>query len=165
MANTNQNSSGQNREILQWHALEFEHHEKGIGWYVTFAAIAIMLVAYYLFTRDYFGAFFWVFLSVAAYLYARRKPGEVLITLSKKGVTVGEEFFPYTQLKKFWIVDKQYSRSIHLETTAYLNRVIVILMHDEINVEDVHKFLAAHLPEGNHDEETVTEIIARILRF
>lgn len=151
--------------ILQWQALEFEHHEKGLGWYFTFAIIAAMIIAYYFYTRDYFGALFWIFIAAAIFLYARRRPQEVAITLSGKGITVGEEFFPYTQIKSFWIVDKHYVRAVHIETTAYLNKVIVILIRDEIDPENVRRYLAKYIPQGTHDQETVTEIVARFLKF
>lgn len=152
-------------EILQWDALEFEHHEKGIGWYLTLIILGVMIIAYYILSKDYFGALTWFVIFSVVYLYARQKPAEVQVTLHAKGVKINDIEFPYTQIKRFWIVDKDKVRSLHLETTAYLNRVIVILIHNEIDIDTVHKFLIGHLPEGKHDQETASEIIARILKF
>ncbi|MDB4940390.1 MAG: hypothetical protein JWO40_815 [Candidatus Doudnabacteria bacterium] len=151
-------------QIFSWKTMEFEHYEKGTGWYLTLAVIGFMMIAYQIYLHDYFAVITILVILLAIYFFSKQLPGEVDVVITNKAVTVGNVAFPYTTIKRFWIVDKNHSKKLILETTAYLNRYIILLLND-VNPEEVADILKEFLPESEPNQETMAQRLARKLRF
>ena len=151
-------------QIFSWQTKEFEHYEKGAGWYLTLTLIGLMIIAYEIWLRDYFAAVTILILLVIVHFFARQIPREITAEITDKGVRLNKAFFPYHNLKRFWIVDHDRASQVQLETTAYLNKTVIILLSGQ-NPDQIAKILRQYLPETRPNEETVSQRIARRLKF
>ena len=150
--------------LISWKTHEFEHREKGSGWYLTFVIIALMLIAYALHNRDYFAALTFFIISAVALMFAGIHPREVQITITDKGVNIENLHIPYVNIKKFWIVNHSKAKLLYLETTAYLNRFVIIQLADQ-DIEHIKETLGKFLQEEHNSRETMAQRLARTLRF
>ncbi|GAC1413374.1 MAG: hypothetical protein NVSMB66_5170 [Candidatus Doudnabacteria bacterium] len=151
-------------QIFSWTTQEFEHYEKGSGWYITLAILGFMIIAYDIYLHDYFAAITILILVAAVYFFSRQIPREVKVTITNKAINIDQVAFPYNSIKRFWIVDRNNSRQLTLETTAYLNRYVILLLND-VNPDKISDILKEYLPESEPNQETLAQRIARKLRF
>lgn len=151
-------------KLMEWSAYEFEHREKSLGWYATFVIIALLFIAYELYQRDYFAALTFFIIAVIGFGFARMVPQELTVIISDKGINAGNFHIPYVNIKKFWIVDHSKARTLHLETTAYLNHFIIIQL-GQVNSDDVRSVLVKYLPEGQPNRESIAHRLARHFHF
>jgi hypothetical protein len=150
--------------IAEWTAHEFQHREKGPGWYLTLAIITILIVGYLIIQHDYFAALTLFVAAVVIGYGASLYPDEVLIQITDEGIHIGESFIPYHNIRRFWLVDHPEAREIHLETTAYFNRHAIIQLADQ-EPRDIRRILRQHITETQPNYEKVSHRIGRKLRF
>ncbi|MBU6447596.1 hypothetical protein KGQ24_02010 [Patescibacteria group bacterium] len=150
--------------IHSWKTKEFEHYEKGSGWYLTFFIVSVMLIGYMFFQRDWFGGISLLVILAIAYLFSRQVPRDITVEITDRGIKINTTSFPYQTLRRFWIVDHSKASQLHVETTAYLNRFLVILLNGE-DPAQIAAILRNYLPETRPNQETVAQRIARTLKF
>ena len=144
---------------------EFEHRPKGLGWYLTAAIIAIIFMVYFYYvSRDFFGIITIAILTGLAMAFAAQRPKEIEVQISDKGVNIGNVYFSYSSLKRFWIADHLPSTELHFETTAYLNRYVTLLLGPQ-DAKEIVQILSEFLPETEPEPESMSQRIARRLRF
>ena len=150
--------------LLTWDAVEFEEHEKGPGWYLTFVIIALLFVIYELFIKDYFGAITLAIIAGVAYFFSRLKPKNVVVKITDKGVLLNDFFVPYSNITHFWFVNHAHSPILHIETSAIINQYVVVHLYEQ-TPEQVRAVLSPYVPEAEIDQEPLTHRIARFFRF
>ncbi len=158
-----QNQNNKN-EIYTWTTIEFDHYEKGTGWYLTLGIVALLMIGYEVFMRDWMAALTIAVAMLAIYFFSKQRPREIEVVLSDKGVSVANVYFPYHNIKRFWIIYHEQAQQLHFETTAYLNRFIIVPLNG-IDPALVSEVLKKHLPESTPNRETVAQRLARRLRF
>ncbi len=151
-------------QIYSWTTKEFEHYQKGIGWYFTLSILAFFMIVYEIYLHDYFAAITFFFILIAIYFFSRILPREIIVTITNKGLNIGDVNYPYTSLKRFWIVEHSRAKHVTLETTAYLNRFIILPLNEE-NPEIISGILKEFLHESEPNQETMAQRMARRLRF
>jgi hypothetical protein len=154
----------QDKFIITWEAPEFKHYPKNMAWYITLCAIAILVVGYMLIQRDLFGAVSMLIFACFIYFFALQRPQQVQIGMTKTGIHIGEFYIPYKTIRHFWIVHNERHKTVNMETTAYLNRHIVLELEDE-DPELIREFLIRVLPEHENTEETFAQKVMHRLKF
>ncbi len=157
-------AQNQNNEIYTWTTKEFDHHEKGTGWYMTLGIIALLMIGYEIFMHDWMAALTIAVAMLAIYFFSKQEPKEIEVLITGKGISVGDVYFPFHNIKRFWVVYHEKAQQLHFETTAYLNRFVVIPLNG-MDPSEVSEILKKHLPESTPNRETVAQKLARRLRF
>jgi hypothetical protein len=150
--------------ILEWQAPEFRHYSKNAAWFITFVIIALLLVLYQAFQKDWFGAITLGILAGLFGAFALHRPKEVTVSISTQGLHIDDTHIPYAQIKHFWIVDNNRHKTLNIETTAYLNHILTIELHEQ-DSEEVQEILAELLPEHTENQETLAQRIAHRFKF
>lgn len=150
--------------IIEWRAPEFRHYPKNAAWFITFGIVVAMIIAYQIFQHDWFGAVTILIMAILFGIFAVHKPKEVTITVSTEGIHIDDSYISYTRIKQFWIVDTDNHKTLNIETTAYINHLLAIELHEQ-DAEEVREILAELLPENQDVEETIAQRIAHKFRF
>lgn len=151
-------------KIISWTTKEFEHYDKGAGWYLTLSILGLLIVAYEIYLHDYFAALTLFIAMIVVYFFSRILPRDVEVTITDKGINVDKGSYPYTSIKRFWIVESAGSRKLYIETTAYLNRFVILLLADQ-DPDAITEILKQFLPESQSNRETLAQRASRFLRF
>lgn len=143
---------------------EFLDYERGPLWYlgagvfilVIFAVGILANVLTLVLAISLFVAVYWI-------LHQRQaRPVEVLIT--EQGIKLGSDFFPYAQLKHFWVHwDPPYVTDLKLEVRRKFQPILTVHALGQ-DVVTLRKLLKPHLPEV-HREESLIDLLTRILRI
>jgi hypothetical protein len=152
------------QHLKSWQAPEFKHYHKNFGWHTTFWIIVIFIVIYQIVSKDIFGAISVFLIALFATYLLKQRPEEVTVSLSNHGLHIDDLHVPYKNMKHFWIVDTENHRTLNIETTAYLNRLLIIEIEDQ-NPEDIREILISAVPEHESTEPTAIQQLMHYLRM
>lgn len=157
--------STKNQNSISWEAWEFKHYHKNLGWYVTVISVSIVVVSFFAFVQnDIFAAVSLGIIALLILAFSKQKPQKVMVELTEKGVHFGNLFYPYKQLKYFWVVSNNNHKTLNFHTSAYINNILIIQLDDQ-DPEAVTEFLLKLLPEHTETEETLTQKIMHHTKF
>ncbi len=150
---------------ISWQAPQFRSYEKNLGWYVTFISLAVLLCAFFVIVQnDIFGAIAIGITAVIALLVSNHKPETVTVELGEKSLKFGNIEFPYKQIKHFWIVHTEKHQTVNLETTTFVNNMLVLELAGQ-DPEEVRQFLVRHIPEHTETRETFAQKVMHWIKF
>ena len=154
----------QAKTIFSWEAPEFKHYPKNMVWYACFVIAAGLLLTYEFLNGDYFGAVTIIILALITLALAKRKPNTIPITLSTTGVHINDLHIPYQHVRKFWLVEHKHHKTLNFETSAYLNRTVILELVDQ-DPEPIRVFLKEILEEHDDATPALTQHISHHLKI
>jgi hypothetical protein len=94
----------QAQDAFVWEAPAFERHERSTRWYGVMALVALVLVAYAIWTANFLFAFLILLAAIMLVLAGNEASPPVLIQIGDNGVVWDGEFIPYEQIRHFAII-------------------------------------------------------------
>jgi len=151
---------------ISWEAPEYEHRPKDTSWFWISIIVSVLLIAVAIWQKNVLFAVFIVIAEILILVWAERQPETIPVTVSEKGVRIGEEkFYPRGRIAAFSIVPHEHTNwfdlVLHLDRRILPN-VIVKIPHDKAH--DVHVALS-NLYAFFDYEESFVETLERYLWF
>lgn len=88
---------------IEWQALEYEEKERSADWFWALGVIIVASsIASIIFSNYFFALLLVIGGSMLAY-YAVKKPDMVNYILTEKGLKINTQFYPYKNIKSFWV--------------------------------------------------------------
>jgi len=157
--------ANQNQKTISWQAHEFRHYPKNTGWYITLIAVAVLVIAFFIIIeKDVFAAVCLALLTILIIIFSRQVPQRVHIELEPTGIKFGRLFYPYKQLKYFWVVNNENHKTVNFHTSALVNNLVILELEHQ-DPEAVRNFLLKHLAEHSETEETSVQKVMHRLKF
>lgn len=150
--------------IHSWTAPEYQHYQKNPAWYITFCAVLILIVGFEIIQGDYFGGICLGILGGLAIYLSTYQPKDIDISISQKGIHLGELFIPHNKIKHFWIVDSPHHKTLNLSTNALMQNMVVVELADQ-DPEEIREKLAGLITEVEKDQPTLSQKVTKWLRF
>ncbi len=159
------------KEVITWHAPEFQYYEKDRRWYVILIVGAIIVAAlfvvlgYYLDMFPlYLGAIAVLLAPVALVKNALVKPRILKYSLTDQGVEIKNQPHPYSLFKSFLVVENPGDNLLYLfpkkrfsmPTTAHLGN---------LSAADITTILKRYLPQEKEMAEGWSDRLLRIMGF
>ncbi len=153
-------SSDNDDDAVHWQAHEYIHHDKNAGWFVVFAIVVIILTAAAIFLMQSITFAILVPVMAAALLvYTHRPPRLIDYTLSRQGLHVNDQLYPFTDFKSFGVVHDGTNYFIMLIPVKRF-RLGVSVYFPEDSGEAIVDMLGARLPM----EELHLDAVDRLIR-
>ena len=149
--------------VFQWEAREFADYKKGGGWFAIVIVVALGLIAFFIWQRNWTAAGVIGAAALALIAQSRIRPKKIKCEVYRDGIVVNEKAHTYETLKSFWIIIGDHPK-IRLEQTSRFSAQINMPISDE-DPEQIRLFLAKHLPENESKGEDLTDTISRWFRF
>lgn len=154
-----------NEKILSWEASEFKHYHKSTGWYLVLGCITLLAIVFFVVIEsDIFAAVSMAMIAILIVIFSRQTPLRVEIELNEKGIKFGTLFYPYKQLKYFWVVHNPRHQTVNFETTALVNNMVILELEGQ-DPDVARNFLLKHLPEHSEIDETFGQKVMHKLKF
>ena len=154
-----------NKLLLEWQAPEFIKHEKSQNWFIGAGIAVLALIAYALYTNSATMAIVFIVLAGVYYLTHNQQPKRLSIKVTQLGVYVDQVFYPYNMINAFWIVyNPPVVRTLNLRLSGKGAGKLTLQL-DEQNPVDVRTLLAKEIPEVEGQQETLTELLIRVLKL
>ena len=155
----------QSETIISWEILEHEPRPKSMDWTWIIAILGgAITIASFIFGNYIFGIFL-IIATFAIILYGHKDPDLLVVDVTKKGIRVNNEFFPYPTIDSFWMDDE---RGYPVLTILSKKRTILshvrIRMPEEISMDDLREALLNHIDEDYHPP-TFTESLIHFFQF
>lgn len=142
--------------FLEWTAEGSGTGEK--NWQIGIAIFFTLSFFFFLWQKNFFGIILILIISFLIF-FSPIKKGETHFSISKRGVRIEKEIFPWSNLKSFWIFEEP--PEMYLESKkSYLPYIIVPLPEDFI--EKAREILLKFLPE-KETERSFFDILSKKL--
>ena len=149
---------------IHWEAEEFAYHPKDSQWFITAGIVALGVFVSLLILKNVFGAATILLFFIIIYLYATKKPDIIPVTINTRGVAVKNKLAPYSNIASFWILYEPPIKELILIRKEHFTPKITIPL-GTANPIEVRNILLANAVKEKEEEESLTDIIARRLRF
>jgi hypothetical protein len=143
---------------ISWSALEYEHREKSGDWFWALGIIVFASAATAIIYANYFFAALLILSGVLLGFFARKEPEEIQYLLDNKGLKAGSRFYPYENIKAFWVeVENKPKLFVRLDRAVMPNLSIPI---DGNMAERIHtRFTEAGVTEEPMQEHHAEKIM------
>lgn len=133
---------------LTWQAYEYHHRDKSNDWFWALGIITVGGVVAAIFLHNLLFALLILVAGVSLGLFAAREPDLVTFEISRRGIRIDDDLYPYQNLEGFWIEDYSHSTvpKLLLKSKKMFMPMIVIPIED-VEPEDVYAALLYFLPE------------------
>jgi len=150
-----------NEEIIQWKAYEYYHREKSSDWFWAVGIIAFSAAAAAVIFNNTIFAIFIILSAFTLSMYAARKPTLINIELNGKGIIVDKYLYPYQNIEKFWVDERQSGNVIIIKS---LKKALpyTTISAGQIDLEEIRVYLSRHIEEEEMAEplvQTITEYL------
>ncbi len=148
-------------EVIEWSALEHEARERGPYWFLFPGVVALALIIFGFFSKNYFFIAFVIPAFLLLGVYMKRDPRTVSYAIDGEGVKAAGTIYPFSNIKSFYVFDKNGVNELSLEVKSVLSPFLRLPL-GETNPGKVRTCLIRFLPEEEH-KELATDQIARSL--
>ena len=147
--------------IFEWHGKEYASEDKSADWYWAVGIIAVAIMIACVLFNNILLAIVVAAAAVAACLQAAKHPRIHRFTITERGVGVDSRFYEFESMLHFSVLeylDETLPPALSIKTKHLLtpHLLIPIVGYDPL---DVYDYIAAHLPEGKHEESAMDRII------
>jgi hypothetical protein len=148
-------------QSLSWQTLEHTHGERSADWYWGVGAVAISLIILCIFFDNYLLGVIIALGTFAAIVHAQKGPELVYHELNHRGVIVEKIFFPYHNLRSFWIDFIAHRPRLVIRPKKQFAPLLVMPL-DDLDDEIVRDYLLSHLPEIEFTESLAKKVLERV---
>lgn len=153
-------------EVRSWQVDEYARHERGPVWYAVAFLIALSFVLYAIVTRNFLFALIVIMGGVVIGLSALREPQKIPFQVTTRGVSLGNQFVPFRELRSFWILyEPPQLKNLYFDFRSPLTPHLVVSLEEEDPVA-LRRTLLEYLGEDpTQEQEPLTEVLGRFLKI
>jgi len=153
-----------NNVLIAWAAPAYTDHSKGVVWYAIAALTLVGILWYSLMSGSWSTAVVFILFAGVYVMSMQHKAPDVMSGITELGVQSGTEFYPFSQIKGYWVVYQPPSvKVLHLQLVGK-KQDISIQLGDQSPVE-VRNLLSREIPEIEGKGEPFINYITRILKL
>lgn len=151
--------------LLEWNAPEFHELKRGPLWYLLAGLLVTSLILYGILSKSMTLVFAFLMLTGVFWVTHHHKPKTLRIQITDLGLHYGEQFFPYSHLKQFWIVyHPPYLHCLYLKRSGKKESLLRLQLNGQAP-SPVRQLLAREILEKEGGTEPVLDTFSRLLRL
>jgi len=152
----------ENNNQIEWIAPEFEQHQKSKSWFITIGIISGILFILAVFTKNLLFALLIGLSYFTISTYAIKKPRDIKLAITPKGIKIEKTIYDFENLRSFWIFyNPPEIRELSIRSKKMIMPYIKIPLGEQNPVE-IRKILIKYLPEKKHKESLIDNIVRQI---
>ena len=153
------------RILAEWTVPEYIKYERTLAWYIVAGGLAIVLFIHALARSNFLFAIIILLFCGIIYLHERREPEQLEFLIVEGGIVLGQRFYPYKELRSFWIIYEPPVQILYLGVDHTLRKELPIHLEDQ-NPLVIRKILLNYLEEDlDQEDEHTNEALARLMRL
>jgi len=150
--------------ILRWRAPDHYTFERSPFWSLSIGLLAIVLSLVLIFTSNYFPVIIIILAVIVTFQVAHEKPKAQEFAVDKGGVLSRDTYYPFNELKSFWVARHTNKGILYLEPASGLKMPIAIPLGRQ-NATEVRNFLLQFLPERMEAGELLSDKLIRVFKL
>lgn len=155
-----------NEPTFSWTYYEYHPHERGRLWWILFWIVSLGLVVYAGLTQNFLFAVIILIFDIIILYRHYQKPEPIECEIYDHGVVLGEQYLPWKNIKKFWIVyDPPEVKRLYFTYDSVL-RPHSSISFNEVNPIELRNFLKQYVIEDlDREDEHFSDTLGRILKI
>lgn len=149
---------------VSWRAAEYEHIHRTPTWFLWVGGIALLLLLFAIWQKNFFFAMFVVIASILLMSLSRREPDTIDFKVSERGVGVAKHFYEYDEFEHFAIRNRPGALDEIILRRKMLMNPFLRIPADSRTAEKAREILKEKLQEVDH-EDSLIEVVAELLGF
>lgn len=146
-------------------APEFVQYSRSPVWYLVAGVISLGIIIVSLLAGALLFALAYLTFVAVYFLIHRLESGMVEVTFKQHGVQIGNDFFPYAEIKAFWLIWKPpFVAELKLRIARHYLPTITIHAFGQDPLA-LRALLAPHVPEDTSRQETFIDLLTRALKL
>jgi len=149
-----------------WVIPEYDVHERSRNWYLSVGIMGIVLIALAVWYQNFLGAILVLLVAVIIVTRSYREPIQLRVAIYDNGIMIGEAFYPYGDLKSFWIIyEPPHVKTLYLDFQSQW-RPRLPIPFGEMSPLDIRNTLLKYLEEDlSKESEPTSDALARYFRL
>ncbi len=156
------------KELIRWQAVEHHYRDKSRDWYLAVGIVTVLTIIGALLLKNILLAIVLLLGGASIILHGSRPPRLSTFGLTKEGVRINSDLFPYNHLNSFWIHEDRSPRIIMIHSQKVLHPHLIIPLPEvegdgeserDEDLELIRGHLTSFLPE-EEQEPSVSEVLA-----
>ena len=166
MANQEAQTPDHGTALRHWVIAEYTQHERGRSWYVVASLVAAGLLIWALITNNFLFAVLIMLTVIILLVRHSEMPPQLMVSVFEDGIQVGEGFYPFKDLKSFWIIyEPPEVKMLYFDFKNAWRPRLPIPLQDENPIE-VRRLLLKYLEEDlSRESEPTSDALSRLLRL
>ncbi len=155
-----------NNKILQWTFSESPEQQRSPSWYVWLGVISGGLLIYSVFTFNFLFVVFIVLTDIIIISTSKKNPNEINAIISKDGISIGNKFYLYRDLGKFWIIYQPPTvKTLYFEFKNRFRPLLSVPLENQNPLKIKETLTQFLLEDLEQEKEPVSEQIKKILKL
>lgn len=153
-------------EIISWETWEYPPYDRSRWWYAIAGLIGSSLIIYAVLTANFLFAIIVLMMGVITLVNSLKQPDRIAVYITTHGVAIGQEFYPYKEIKDFSIIyEPPEVKLIYLDFLGVLRPTLGIPLEDT----DPNLVREALLPYAfenlEREDENLTDMVRRLYKI
>jgi hypothetical protein len=154
------------QDAFVWEAPEYERYERGPRWYLIMSIVALVGVAYAIWTANFLFAFLILLAAIILVLAGNEHPKRTLVQVGHNGVVWQGDYLPFERIRDFAIIYQPPDVKV-----LYLNPRNIVLPRLRIDIGDQDPVvLREHFKQYLDEDlalrdEHASDMLARLFRL
>ncbi|MFH1226208.1 MAG: hypothetical protein V1684_02915 [bacterium] len=164
---TNPPAGGDSGQALMgWLVPEFMKHQRGGYWYLLAVLVGLGILAYSIFTGNFFLIVITVLTVIILFVYHRQEPAMVNFAITEEGLAIGQKFYPYKEINKFWLAyEKAGAKTLFIDFKGIIRPHLDVPLMDQDPLT-VRETLLKYLEEDlDQETEPLLDSLSRFLKL
>ncbi|MBI2037936.1 MAG: hypothetical protein HYT15_03365 [Candidatus Magasanikbacteria bacterium] len=164
--NLNKQEANTGDLVFSWTVKEYEEHDRSPRWYLVMGLIGAALLLFSVISGNYLFALIVVLFGIILFLQDTQRPMEVFFGVTEAGLIVGDKYYPFKELSKYWIVyNPPEVKNIYFVTTSILKHRLQVPLLDN-DPRPVRDFLNQFIVEDvDQEEEPLSDRLGRVFKI
>lgn len=152
--------------LAEWAVPEYIKYQRTKTWYVVMGSIGVALLLYAAFTKNFLFVVILLLVALIAYLHERQNPEILEFMILEGGVVLGTRYYPYKEIKSFWIIyEPPDVKMLYFGIPRLLRHELPVHLENQ-NPVKLRQLLLTYLEEDlSKEDEATEETLARIMRL
>ena len=148
--------------VIRWQAVEYLHQDQSPLWFVVMGIIVMVLMAIaYLWMSSITFVILIPVMAVALVVYVKRPPATNNYTLSRKGLHINDQLYPFDTFKSFGVVSRGGNHSVVLTPRKRFQLGHTVYFNEELGEQIVDMF-AARLPMKDVSPDMIDTLLSKL---
>ncbi len=149
--------------VFSWEVDEYIERDRSNDWFWTVGLIVLTGIVISIILKNFVFAMFLLVAAGTLSVFIFRKPERLAVTIDNRGVQIEHTFYPYKELKQFWVEPEEGGRNGVRQVFFMTSRTVIpelsIELTEDVDADKLRSYLLRKIPEGEIQESLAHQVM------
>ena len=145
--------------LMTFETMEYGKRDKTPDWYWTVGVVGVVVAGFAFYFKNTLFAVFIILAVVTSFIFSMRAPLKVKVSLYESGIRIGKFFYPFSQMKRFFISEEK--QRLYFITDKIVLPTFVLDIEGQ-DIDQIHSLIAPYVTEETIEESLSDQVIQKL---